>query len=233
MDNDNSSELSMTAVVLIFFGIYFFIIALAVLLFFTLVLPKIQSANLLQSYSSTTPDNTRQGFKSLKSNITNSTELARQEKFKAGLTQVSNQWSSGNYAETIRLGTQLLSEAVTAGEKASVHYWLGLGYYRQSDYITAESEEKTALSLWPTYAAPYATLSAISLMQNDNQQALTYAQKSAELDPTYAWAYNDMGLALLALGKKQEGIVQLQKAVQLAPENQTIKDNLTKALQTN
>jgi tetratricopeptide (TPR) repeat protein len=143
-----------------------------------------------------------------------------------------NNWAEGKDVVVVEQAKIALENATENKDKATAHYWLGLGYYRQGDMKKAELEEDAAITLDINYAAPYTTLSAISMSKGDYLLALTLAQKAEKLDPTYPWAYNNQGIALVELGRKSEGITMFKKAIQLAPDSYIFKDNLTRAENT-
>jgi len=62
-------------------------------------------------------------------------------------------------------------------------------------------------------------LSAISLWQGRQEQAIADAEHSVELDPNYPDAYETLAEALIASGKTDQGFVAIQKAIQLNPAN--------------
>ena len=155
--------------------------------------------------------------------------LIRRNSYMKAINTAYMKFSEGDQATVIQMATEALTYADTNEEKAVAHYWIGLGKYRQGDIRTAEEEENEAIRLKPDYAAPYTTLSAISMEKRDFLTSLALAQKSAELDPNYPWAYNNQGIALVQLGRKAEGLEMFRKAIRLAPDSYIFKDNLTRA----
>ncbi len=146
--------------------------------------------------------------------------------YNSDISEASENWNNGNFSTSLQLASKALTEAITPGQKAEAHYWIGMSYVATDNVIQGTSEENFAISLNPSYFAPYAALSSIALSENNNNQALIYANKSITLNPTYDWAHNDKGLALFALGNKSEAIQELTYAHSLDPMNMGIEKNL-------
>lgn len=135
-------------------------------------------------------------------------------------------WGDGEYTKALEEAQQLLSLAVTDYQKAIAYYWIGLSNYSLKNTDIAETNLLLAVQLDSEYAAPYVTLSAISMGKSDYPQALGYAQKCVALDPNYAWCHNNLGLAYSLTGNHEEGIRELQQAVSLDPESFVFSNNL-------
>jgi tetratricopeptide (TPR) repeat protein len=157
--------------------------------------------------------------------------IVKRNTYNQAINTAHNSWAEGKDSVVINKAAEALENAQTDEEKAVAHYWLALGNYRQGNDTVAEKEDNLALTLDPKYAAPYTTLSAISMNKGDYQKALTLAQKAAVLDPTYPWAYNNQGIALVELGRKAEGLEMFRKAIKLSPDSYIFKDNLNRAEQ--
>lgn len=135
-------------------------------------------------------------------------------------------WGNGRYTEALDEAQRLLSLADTDYQKAIAYYWIGLSNYSLNNVDIAETNLLLAVQLDGEYAAPYVTLSAISMGKTDYQQALSYAQKCVALDPNYAWCHNNLGLVYDLTGKHEEGIRELKQAVSLDPESFVFSNNL-------
>jgi|GEM_PF-2503700 len=140
--------------------------------------------------------------------------------------EVKQSWGNGEYAKALNEAQQLLSLADTDYLEAIAYYWMGLSNYSLKNIDIAEVNLLRAVQLDSDYAAPYVTLSAISMGKTEYPQALVYAQKCVELDPNYAWCHNNLGLAYSLTGNHEEGIRELQQAVSLDPESFVFSNNL-------
>jgi tetratricopeptide (TPR) repeat protein len=159
----------------------------------------------------------------------NDPALVRKNSFNKAINAAYMAYADGDTARVIQKGTEALSLADVNTDKAVAHYWIGLGKYRNGQIDEAKKEELQAVELYPGFAGPYVTLSAVAMDRGDFLTALTLAQKAEQYDPNYAWAYNNQGIALVELGRKEEGFEKFRKAIQLEPDSYVFKDNLTRA----
>ncbi len=140
--------------------------------------------------------------------------------------KIKSLWAAGKYDELLSGANNLLVEAQTDSDRAIAHYWIGLAYFDLKNITQAEQEELLATRLDPKFDGPFVTLSAISLGENNCQQALDYAQTAVNLDYSWAWGHNDLGLAYICLGNHDKGVAELKKAVELDPNTTVFQDNL-------
>lgn len=110
-------------------------------------------------------------------------------------------------------------------EEAIAFYWQGLGEYNVQKYTEATTHLSKAVELNPTYAAPYATLTAVEYQKQDFTKGLEYAQKCVDLDPKYACCHNNLAIAYINLGQKDKALEEMQKAVNLDPDSFAFQDN--------
>jgi len=76
----------------------------------------------------------------------------------------------------------------------SVHFKLGLVYYKTGRYDEAAGEFKEAVSLNPKDPATYVNLGLVFKAMGKFQDAVDQYRKALELDPKFAQAYNNLGV---------------------------------------
>lgn len=227
-EQSKGSSLSMIVVVFIFIGTFLVLILAIGAFFYFFVGSRLKNISNQVNLEKGTTNQI-----SPNPNSQNSQVVADQRnQYYVDITETKNLWNAGRYQEALDRANKALPNAGTNEDKAVTHYWIGLINYKQQNSSVAESELKLALELFPNYAAPYVTLSAIEMDKGNFQKSLEYAQKCVNLDKKYAWCHNNIGLSLMYLGKKEEGIKELEQAVSLAPDSYVFRDNLTRAKQS-
>ena len=76
--------------------------------------------------------------------------------FSGKIDPIIQSWSQGLYSQALSEARMALQSARNNSERAVLHYWAGLSYYKMADYKNAITEENQAVSLDPAYYAPYA-----------------------------------------------------------------------------
>lgn len=156
--------------------------------------------------------------------------VAKNIKFWNLIEKANLAWQENRTEDIIKYSEEALVEAKEDNvQKAVANYWLGIGYYRGSQFAKAEEAELLAISLNQNEVGPYVTMGAIKLGQNDVAEAKKYAEKALEIDVNYAWAQNLMGAVLLAENKPQEAVKYFEKAVEISPNTAVFKNNLDDA----
>jgi Flp pilus assembly protein TadD len=108
--------------------------------------------------------------------------------------------------------------------KAEANLGLALEGLHRTDDATAAY--RTAIS-WEEQGAtksaePYIDLGTLLLVQNQNEQAVTYLLRATELAPEEVRARERLGTAYFRLNELSNAQIQLEKAVALAPTNAAI-----------
>jgi predicted Zn-dependent protease len=111
---------------------------------------------------------------------------------------------------------------------ANAHYLYGyLLLPTDPDQATAEFERE--LEIAPSNAPAQLMVAWDSLMRNDFQTALTYAQKAVAEEPSLPIARLVLGRALVETGDVKGGAELLEKELQVEPDNLEIHFALAKA----
>jgi len=121
----------------------------------------------------------------------------------------------GQYADS----TEKLRAALkTEPDSISVHYLLGLNYYRMRQFSDAVSEFQHVLKLSPDYTLAVFYLGLAYGRTGDFDQAITTLKRALELDPTnFSAAYN-LGAAYLKKQMLPESVAAFREAIAIYPE---------------
>lgn len=121
----------------------------------------------------------------------------------------------GRYDESIAKLNETLK---TDPDSESVHYLLGLNYYRKHDPRSAVKEFERVLAASPDYglAANYLGLSYAAA--GELEQAVVTLQRALELDKTNHAAAFNLGVAYLQLKKIPESAAAFRRAVEIYPD---------------
>ncbi len=147
-----------------------------------------------------------------------------------------------NTAVFVKLYNVLEQQKETSGSQALASQWvkdhpkdLAARNYlaerglREKDYAAAITHYKAILSVEPRNALVLNNLAWAAAQQND-PQAIEYAQKAHEIAPDNPAILDTLGTLLVGKGDVAHGLPLLERAVKLAPSAPTIRINYAKAL---
>jgi adenylate cyclase len=95
--------------------------------------------------------------------------------------------------------------------------WFGTTTSPEESIKQAEQSAQKVIALNPDHPPPYSTLSQISLLKKDFDNAILYGGKAVELNPNDAGCYFSLGMVLRSVGRYEEAIQHLEIALRLAP----------------
>jgi adenylate cyclase len=95
--------------------------------------------------------------------------------------------------------------------------WFGITTSPEESIEQAEYAAQKVMALNPDQPPPYSTLSQISLLKKDFDNAILYGEKAVELNPNDAGCYLTLGMVLRSVGRYEEAIQNLETALRLAP----------------
>lgn len=113
-----------------------------------------------------------------------------------------------------------LLEAALAGTPNSpdIHFWLGVAYFRNGNYLEAEREFKAVTILDHSQVRAHYNLGAVYFRQKKWDQAAEAFLKAAEIDPSQrAHLYLNVGLSYYKQGAANDAVIWFQKALQENP----------------
>lgn len=98
------------------------------------------------------------------------------------------------------------------------HFAIAQDAQKNQDYVTAEKEYRTVLSLKPDFAEAYMNLGLINQLQNRVPEAMTEFRRALKLKPALAGANFFLGVDYCNFGEGAKAIPYLKAAVQAAPD---------------
>jgi adenylate cyclase len=130
--------------------------------------------------------------------------------------------------QDIFLARQMFEEAINldpnfgAAHKGLAHVrmdeiWFGTTTSPEKSIEQAEQAAQKVIALNPDQPPPYSTLSQISLLKKDFDNAILYGEKAVELNPNDAGCYFSLGMVLRSVGRYEEAIQNLETALRLSP----------------
>jgi adenylate cyclase len=130
--------------------------------------------------------------------------------------------------QDVFLARQMFEEAINldpnfgAAHKGLAHVrmdeiWFGITTSPEKSIEQAEYAAQKVMALNPDQPPPYSTLSQISLLKKDFDNAVLYGEKAVELNPNDAGCYLTLGMVLRSVGRYEEAIQNLETALRLAP----------------
>ncbi|HEX8218627.1 MAG TPA: tetratricopeptide repeat protein, partial [Chloroflexia bacterium] len=136
---------------------------------------------------------------------------------KAARDQALEAYKQGDYARAVQL---FEGYVLVSGEDAEAYYHLGMSYMALvgQEHSMADSELafRTAISLQPTWAAPYQGLAENLMRRGSYEEAITPAQKAAELAPAATEVWLTLGRAYQGAGRDSEAARAFSQASYLA-----------------
>jgi eukaryotic-like serine/threonine-protein kinase len=99
-----------------------------------------------------------------------------------------------------------------------VHASLGLWYYHQWDWTTAQKEFERALELVPNYAPAHHWYAHFLASQRRFDEALSHIRRAEELDPLSPNAQGSEAIILLSARRYEEALEKLNKAIPSYPD---------------
>lgn len=120
----------------------------------------------------------------------------------------------GRFDESIAKLNETLK---TEPDSESVHYLLGLNYYRKHDPRSAVKEFERVLAASPEYGLAAYYLGLAYAAAGELEQAVVTLQRALELDKTNHSAAFNLGVAYLQLKKVPESIAAFRRAVEIYP----------------
>lgn len=117
-----------------------------------------------------------------------------------------------------RLAVELLEDvARVALNSFRAHYYLGLAYKADRQYLRAVDPLSFALDLDPTHMQAHVDLGDCYLKRGDIGQALAEYQRAIEIQAAFAPAWDGLGRAAEAAGDDDKAVEQFTKAIELNP----------------
>ncbi len=110
-----------------------------------------------------------------------------------------------------------------------IHYAYGSALASLSQYDEAEAQLHEEIRISPDNALPYMRMAFIDLKTHRSADALTAAQRAAQLEPQSPEAHYVLGRALLATGDADQAIKQLETANEMMPNSPEIHFHLARA----
>lgn len=139
--------------------------------------------------------------------------------------------SSPQYISLINQGLENLDkgnyDAALANYKKAIsikpedpenHFYCGVIYYLQADFVKALAYMKKATELDPKFANAFNNLGLVYRRTEDYQLAIRAFNRSIELDSQNSSAYNNRGLAYLDLKEFELAIDDYSKAIAIEPD---------------
>lgn len=137
---------------------------------------------------------------------------------KAARDQALEAYKQGDYAQAVQL---FEGYVLVSGDDAEAYYHLGMSYMALAgqEHSMADSELafRTAISLQPTWAAPYQGLAENLMRRGSYEEAIAPAQKAAELAPAATEVWLTLGRAYQGAGREAEAARAFSQASYLAP----------------
>jgi tetratricopeptide (TPR) repeat protein len=112
-------------------------------------------------------------------------------------------------------GQQALMAATTDLGRSGAEYWIGIGYFWQKLYATALAHEQQAISYDPKDSSAIIAAGNLLVNTDQNQAAITMANKELAIDASDASAYRVMAFAHYNLGMKVQALADINKATSL------------------
>jgi tetratricopeptide (TPR) repeat protein len=110
-----------------------------------------------------------------------------------------------------------------------LHYAYGTALAALSRFDEAEVELRAELQISPENALPYISLASVALKRHNAAEALSSAQRAAQLAGDSAESHYVLGRALLELGQDEQAVRELEHASRLAPGSPEVHFSLAKA----
>ncbi|MDO8622427.1 MAG: hypothetical protein Q7R80_04310, partial [bacterium] len=146
------------------------------------------------------------------------------------VTQARDAWRRNDATSVVRYAKRALWFTVLPKDRATAHFWFGVGEYRLGNLASAETHERRAIVLQPNHAPPYVTLGAILDASGRRREAWGAAQRAIELDPTYAWAQNLIGVLMLEDGHAAGAVPYFARAMALDSDEKIFTENHQEAI---
>jgi Flp pilus assembly protein TadD len=112
------------------------------------------------------------------------------------------------------------------------HYRIGVGYEQRHEYTKAVEEFQSALSEEPNHVESLYLLASCLARLNQEQQAMAYARKAANLAPNSPLAHGLLGGLLCSIGQYGEALTHLEAALAANAGDVTVANNLAWLLAT-
>ena len=121
----------------------------------------------------------------------------------------------GQYVESIeKLNTALKTEP----NSVSIHYLLGLDYYRLQAFEKATDHLQQVLQVSPDYALAVYQLGLCYAKSGDMHNAIRYLQRTLELDPTNFSAAFNLGVAHMRIGETANAVASFRQSISIFPD---------------
>jgi arylsulfatase A-like enzyme/Flp pilus assembly protein TadD len=121
----------------------------------------------------------------------------------------------GRYEESIeKLNTALETEP----KSVSIHYLLGLDYYRLQEFDKAIDNLQQVLLVSPDYALAVYQLGLCYAKAGEMHSAVQYLQRTLQIDPSNFSAAFNLGVAQLRIGETANAVASFQQSISIFPE---------------
>jgi arylsulfatase A-like enzyme/Flp pilus assembly protein TadD len=121
----------------------------------------------------------------------------------------------GQYQESIeKLNTALKTEP----NSVSIHYLLGLDYYRLQDFEKAIDHLQQVLQVSTDYALAVYQLGLCYAKAGDMPNAIRYLQRALQLDSTNFSAAFNLGVAQMRIGETANAVASFRQSISIFPD---------------
>jgi len=121
----------------------------------------------------------------------------------------------GQYEESIE---ELNNALKTEPKSVSIHYLLGLDYYRLQQFEKAIDHLQRVLQVSPDYALAVYQLGLCYAKAGDMHDAIRYLQRTLQIDPTNFSAAFNLGVAHMRIGETANAVAAFRQSISIFPE---------------